>query len=80
MIEFIKKFLEKSSNDPYPIVEGKYADSYTDLKTIELIRTGYKERWMPKPTPYTHPALFDPFEPPIGWRYDPFYEEWIKTL
>jgi hypothetical protein len=80
MINFIKNILENALKDPYPIIEGKWADSYTDPETIEIIKAGYKARWMPQPTPYTHPALFDPFNPPKGWRYDPFYEEWIKTL
>ena len=79
MIKFFKQLLENANKEPYPILEGKYADSYTDSAIIEKIKADYKNRWMPDPNPGSHPSLFDPFNPPKGWRYDPFYEEWIKT-
>lgn len=79
MIKFIKNILENALKDPFPIIEGKWADSYTDPVVIELIQSQYKDRWNFKPTPYTHPCLFNPMNPPKGWKYDPFYEEWVKV-
>lgn len=76
MIKFIKKLFEPKV--VYPILEGKYADSYTDPEAIKIIKENYTKRWVPDPNPYTHPALFDPLNPPNGWRYDPFYETWVK--
>lgn len=61
------------------LVEGCWADQYTDLTVRETIAQQYKNRWNAAPTPVTHPHLFDPLEPPLGWRYDPYYETWVWT-
>lgn len=75
--KFFKNFLNFDQTS-YPIIEGKFADSYTDDETIKMIQERYKEQWIKDVTPYTHPQLFDPFNPPNSWRYDPYYEVWIK--
>jgi len=75
--KFFKNFLS-ISQPSYPIIEGKFADSYTDDETIQMIRQQYKEQWINEVTPYKHPELFDPIDPPANWRYDPYYEVWIK--
>jgi len=57
-----------------------YADAVTDVDTRHKIRQEYRKRWPePSPTPDSHPWQYDPLEPPSGWRYDPYYEIWIKT-
>ena len=76
--KFFKNFLNFDQTS-YPIIEGKFADSYTDPATITMIQERYKEQWPKESTPYTHPALFDPINPPEGWNYDPYYEVWIKN-
>lgn len=74
-------FLQRIFNtEPDPLVEGFYADQYSET-TQDLIRQQYLQRWHPEyqaKTPLTHPWLFDPCEPPEQWRYDPYYECWIK--
>ena len=77
MINYLKKLLLQST-EPYFLVEGKYADSYTKESDKMEIKKRYKERWDPKPNPQTYPSMYDPFDPPTGWRYDPFYEVWTK--
>ena len=81
MIRYFKKYFNSLfvPFEPYHLIEGKYADSYTDPKTMELIAIRYKERWIPDPNPLSHPESYDPLDPPKGWRYDPFYETWIKV-
>ena len=65
------------------LVEGQYADQYSEQdgpSTRSYIREQYRQRWRDPdidPSPMTHPWLFDPCEPPQGWRYDPYYECWI---
>ena len=61
------------------IHESIWADEYADASIREYIRTEYKNRYSPKATPLTHPQNYDPCEPPNGWRYDPYYEIWLKT-
>lgn len=61
------------------IHESMLADEYKDESTREYIRKEYKARYTPKVTPLTHPQNYDPCEPPNGWRYDPYYEIWLKT-
>jgi hypothetical protein len=61
------------------LIEGPYADQYHP-QTQDQIRADYLRRWHPEHrpvTPLTAPHLFDPCEPPAGWRYDPYYECWI---
>ena len=58
--------------------ESKWADEYSDQLIQDYIRTEYKKRYTPKITPQSHPQNYDPCNPPKDWRYDPFYEVWIK--
>lgn len=58
--------------------EGAWADQYTDPVLRQQIAQRYQQRWQPQPTPVTNPELFDPLEPPPGWRYDPYYEVWME--
>jgi hypothetical protein len=58
--------------------ESTWADEYTDDLTKEYIRSAYRQRYMPDVSPQTHPENYDPCNPPEDWRYDPFYEVWIK--
>lgn len=60
-----------------PLVEGWYADQYTDSGVKERITAEYRARHQLRETPLTHPWLFDPLAPPEGWRYDPYYECWL---
>jgi len=66
-----------ASQDPDPLVEGWYADQYTSTAVRDRITSEYQARHQPPQTPLTHPQLFDPLNPPTGWRYDPYYEIWI---
>lgn len=62
------------------LTEGVFANEYNEHIQAE-IRQQYLQRWYPEyqpKTPLTHPWLFDPCEPPEGWRYDPYYETWLK--
>ena len=63
----------------YPIPEGPMAHEITDEKVRKLIQEKYDQLHNPEPTPYTHPDKYDPFNPPKGWAYDPYYEFWLKT-
>lgn len=47
--------------------------------TAAEIRAQYKEYYKPDPTPFTHPELFDPFNPPEGYLYDAWHAIWHKT-
>jgi len=58
--------------------ETTWADEYADELLRSYIRAEYKKRYMPETTPLTHPQIYDPCDPPQGWRYDPYYEIWIK--
>lgn len=62
------------------LIEGVYADQYIDAEIRTSIRDRYQQRWDPVQlqTPDSHPQLFDPLQPPQGWRYDPYYEFWIR--
>jgi hypothetical protein len=59
------------------IIDGPYADQYSDPSDRELILQAYNQRYKPVQTPFTDPMQYDPFNPPEGWRYDPFYETWV---
>ena len=77
MLRLLKQWFNQ---EPDPIVEGPMADQYP-LETQDVIRQAYHQRWHPEyqlPTPLSHPWLFDPCEPPKGWKYDPYYECWIN--
>ena len=75
---FLKQVFSPGSVDS--LVEGAWADQYCEVQQ-DQIRQQYLARWRSRPvevTPQSHPWLFDPCEPPAGWRYDPFYELWVK--
>jgi hypothetical protein len=58
------------------LVDGLYADDYKDDSIKKEILKTYQQRY--KETPATHPEKYSPLEPPQGWRYDPYYECWVK--
>lgn len=61
------------------LIEGMTAEQYTSEKIKAYIREQYAHRHAkPEQTPLTHPWLFDPLNPPRGYRYDPYYEVWIN--
>jgi hypothetical protein len=76
LIPKLKQWISAARFDP--VVEGLYADQYTNSEMRDQISSRYKERHQPHTTPLTHPWLFDPLNPPTDWRYDPYYELWIK--
>lgn len=61
-----------------PLVEGWWADQYRDPAIQSRIRSEYQARYTVERTPWTHPLDFDPLKPPQGWRYDPYYECWVR--
>lgn len=61
------------------IIEGTFAHDYTDASIRKEIKDAYDKKYRPAVTPLTHPENYDPFDPPRGWSYDPYYEFWIKT-
>ena len=61
------------------LYEGLTAEQYTNPAIRAQIARDYEARWRPKTTPGSNPELFDPLNPPQGWRYDPYYECWITT-
>ena len=61
------------------LYEGLTAEQYTDPAIRAQIARDYALRWRPTTTPASNPELFDPLNPPQGWRYDPYYECWITT-
>ena len=79
MFKKLFNFLSKMKCTNDPILEGVWATDIKDPLTVELIKQSYQRRFLkPQPTPETHPWLFDPFSPPPGWKYDPYYEWWSK--
>jgi hypothetical protein len=60
------------------LYEGLTAEQYIDPEIRARITRDYALRWCPKTTPGTKPELFDPLNPPEGWRYDPYYELWLN--
>lgn len=71
----VLEFIYSTNADP--IQEGLYADQYADPAVRLRIRQQYTARYKPVITPATNPELYDPLDPPQGWRYDPYYEIWI---
>ena len=63
----------------FDLDELTWADEYQDPLTRAAITEAYNRRFKPQPTPLTHPHLYDPLSPPMGYRYDPYYECWVKT-
>lgn len=70
------KWLQGWQNGDFA-VEGVLAHEYRDQATREAILTRYNEIHKPAPSPFTHPELFDPLNPPPGWGWDPYYESWV---
>ena len=60
------------------LIEGMYADDYRCPVIREQIQTAYRQSVTKTPSPLSNPELYDPLDPPQGWRYDPYYEMWIK--
>jgi hypothetical protein len=60
------------------LIEGKHANEYTADSVKLYIAQEYIKRHTPAHNPWTHPQNYDPLVPPDGWRYDPYYEIWIK--
>ena len=60
------------------IPEGPMAHDITSEKLRQQIKDAYEKKYRPPMTPYTHPEKYDPFDPPEGWMYDPYYEMWIE--
>jgi hypothetical protein len=60
------------------LIESMYANEYTDENTRSMIVREYQQRHSPIMAPQTHPEFYNPLDPPPGWRYDPYYEIWIK--
>lgn len=81
MLNFFKKFFD-TNNEDYryldQLYEGLTADQYTDPAIREGITKRYVAMYTPVQNPYTNPELYDPLNPPDGWKYDPYYEVWIK--
>ena len=71
--------LFKWGNEFDPLIEGQMAHEIKDEKVRQMIQQNYNKLYRPEPTPFTHPQNFDPFNPPNGWAYDPYYEIWIET-
>jgi len=77
LMKLILKFLDTCARYD-DLIEGQWADQYTDFKHRDRISSEYQRRYCPRPTPITHPEQFDPLNPPSGYRYDPYYEIWCK--
>jgi hypothetical protein len=59
--------------------ESQWAHEIQDPALKQKIRKEYQQRWAkPIPDPNSHPWQYDPFDPPMGWKYDAYYEMWIK--
>jgi len=58
--------------------ENWSAEQYQDPERRQYILQRYQEIHRRLPTPLTEPLLFDPLNPPQGWRWDPYYELWYQ--
>lgn len=56
---------------------ARWADLVDDPVQRQAIRQRYHELYRPTPTPLTHPEMFDPLDPPPGYRYDHLYDWWL---
>jgi hypothetical protein len=54
-----------------------YADQLEEVKDRIEVQKAYNQRYRKTATPLTNPELYDPLEPPEGWRYDYRYEMWV---
>ena len=76
MIKFLKLF---DWNVFETIPEGVMAHEITTESIRAEILENYNKRYKPEMTPWSNPEKYDPFNPPKGWAYDPYYEIWIKN-
>jgi hypothetical protein len=76
MIKLLKQWF--ANVEASPIIEGKFADEYKCPELKRVIQEKYDTLFSEEITPATHPTKFNPFEPPKGWRFDPYYEIWCK--
>jgi hypothetical protein len=80
----IMKLLERwfcpapSQAKEIPLAEGKWADEYRCPVIREQIQAAYTQSVTKTVSPLSDPEQYDPLDPPQGWRYDPYYELWIK--
>lgn len=56
---------------------NKYNDSGRMLSKEQIVAE-YNARYKAEPTPFTHPELFDPLNPPLGYEYDAWHAIWWK--
>jgi hypothetical protein len=77
MKELLKKIFFGETTYDY-LIEGVAAHHYKDEAVRQQIKEQYIKTHTPEITPFTDPLKFDPFNPPEGWSYDPYYECWIK--
>jgi hypothetical protein len=47
------------------------------MRNDEIVKE-YNAMYRPEPTPYSHPELFDPLNPPEGYAYDSWHAIWWK--
>jgi len=60
-------------------LESHSADHFRNTALGNDILAKYRARYpRPLPRPDREPWLFDPLDPPQGWKYDPYYEIWIQ--
>jgi len=76
MFGYLKRMFSTAEFDG--LYEGKWADEYANELLRACISENYNYLYKKSPTPMTHPELYDPLDPPEGYRYDPYYEIWIK--
>jgi hypothetical protein len=74
----LKRFRQWLDVKPQIEDEGMWADQYTDPALRAEILRAYQARYAPITNPWTDPLLYDPLNPPQGWRYDPHNETWIR--
>ena len=77
MIKLFKRWLQEANGYDY-LNESQFADEYRDPETRRRIQEDYLRKHTQEVTPWTDPLKFDPLAPPQGWRYDPYYECWVK--
>jgi|688.fasta_scaffold2691203_1 hypothetical protein len=78
MFNTIKSFFKLTKRFD-PLIDGMYADQYNNQQIRDYILSNYQKKFpIPEETPETHPWKFDPLDPPRHWRFDPYYELWVK--
>ena len=56
-----------------------WADQVQDTDQRRAIQDRYRRLYQKSPTPLTHPEMFDPLDPPPGYRYDHLYDWWLAV-